>query len=72
VNGYRLPPVPPCEIPGCVECADLAAALDADVAARLRVLVAAEAADRRHRLNARVLARPASGDRTPQEGTATP
>ena len=47
----RLPTVPPCEIPGCAECADLAAAMDADLAARLRVLVAAEKADRKHALN---------------------
>jgi hypothetical protein len=58
---YQLPEVPPaCP---CAECAELAAAMDADLAARLGVLVAAEKADRRHALNARprVLARPASG-----------
>ena len=60
---YRLPAVPPCEIPDCEVCWELAAAMDADLAARLRVLVAAQKADRKHALNARALARPASEDR---------
>ena len=51
MSPYQLPPVAPCEIPGCVECAELAAALDLDLAARLRVLAAAQKADRRHALN---------------------
>jgi hypothetical protein len=70
VSPYQLPPdcVPPaCP---CEACAALAAALDADIRARVAVLTAARKVDDVHRLNARVLARPASGDR--EIRTATP
>jgi len=51
VSPYQLPPdcVPPaCPCPAC---AALAAALDADIRARVAVLVAARRVDAAHRLN---------------------
>ena len=51
MSPYRLPDVSRCGVTDCRECAELAAAMDADLAARLRVLAAAQKADRRHALN---------------------
>jgi len=70
VSPFQLPPdcVPPaCP---CEACVTLAAALDADIKARVAVLIAARRVDAVHRLNAPVLARPAS-ESTP-ERSATP
>ena len=60
MSPFQLPPdcVPPaCP---CEACVTLAAALDADIKARVAVLTAARKVDEVHRLNTRVLARPAS------------
>jgi hypothetical protein len=66
VSPYQLPPdcVPPaCP---CEACAALAAALDADIRARVAVLTAARKVDDVHRLNARVLAQAGERKETPR------
>jgi len=67
VTGYRIPDdaiAPRCDCPECVE---LGRCIDATLRARLAETIAAAKVDRKHALNsARVLARPASGDRTPE------